>query len=193
MRTNDPFEVLPLELPVPRDDGAASHLIGQQLPGVPLESTLGRYVDLSSIGGRIVVFFFPRTGRSGEPDLSPEWEQIPGACGCTSQVCGFRERLGAIVATGTRVYGVSTQDTAYQKEMVRRLNVSYEVLSDERLQLTRAMSLPTFEVAGHVLIKRMSWIIEDGRVLHVFYPDFPPNSSADRVLLWLSQNCNLQN
>ncbi|OOG85171.1 hypothetical protein B0E41_08715 [Hydrogenophaga sp. A37] len=76
----------------------------------------------------------------------------------------------------------------YQREMVKRLGVTFEFLSDERLKLTRAMSLPTFTIAGHVLIKRMSWIIGEGRVQHVFYPDFPPNSSADRVLHWLTRN-----
>jgi peroxiredoxin len=188
MRPKDPLEELPRELPVPQDDGAARNLVGQQLPQVFLASTSGGHVDLSSMSGRSVVFFFPRTGRPGETDLTPEWEQIPGACGCTSQVCGFRERLEAIITHGARVYGVSTQDPAYQKEMVTRLGVPFDVLSDECLKLTRAMSLPTFTIARQVLIKRMSWIIEEGRVLHVFYPDFPPNSSADRALHWLKRN-----
>jgi peroxiredoxin len=178
--------VLPDDLPIPEDDGAAAHLAGTRLPSLTLTATDGAPVDLASIPGRVVVFAYPRTGRPGEPSLVDDWDAIPGARGCTPQTCAFRDLHAEFAAVGARVFGLSTQDTAYQREMVERLQVPFPVLSDAGLALTRALRLPTMDVAGQTLIKRMAWIARDGTIERVFYPVFPPDRNAADVLAALS-------
>jgi len=85
------------------------------------------------------------------------------------------------------LFGLSTQDPAYQCEAAERLHLPFAILSDEHLQLTRAMKLPTFETSGMMLLKRFTLVIDDGIVKHVFYPVFPPDRSASDVIAWLSQ------
>jgi peroxiredoxin len=174
--------VLPDDLPVPEDDGAAAHLAGTRLPSLALTATDGAAVDLANVPGLVVVFAYPRTGRPGEPSLVDDWDAIPGARGCTPQTCAFRDLHAEFAARGARVFGLSTQDTAYQREMVDRLHVPFPVLSDAGLALTRALHLPTMNVAGQTLIKRLAWIARDGSIERVFYPVFPPNRNAADVL-----------
>jgi peroxiredoxin len=157
-----------------------------RLPTLALPSTGGRTVDLSALKGRTVVYVYPRTG---EPDKNPPpgWDAIPGARGCTPQSCAFRDHYQELKRAGAaEVFGLSTQDTAYQREMATRLHLPFEVLSDEKLALTRALKLPTFDVAGMTLIKRLTLILRDGAVEHVFYPVFPPDRNAGDVLAWLA-------
>ncbi len=180
--------VLPDDLPVPEDDGAAAHLAGTRLPSLSLTATDGAQVDLATLAGLVVVFAYPRTGRPGEPSLVDDWDAIPGARGCTPQTCGFRDLHAEFAALGARVFGLSTQDSAYQREMVERLHVPFAVLSDAGLALTRALRLPTMDVAGKTLIKRMAWIARDGTIERVFYPVFPPNRNAGDVLAALANS-----
>ncbi|HTW85828.1 MAG TPA: peroxiredoxin [Candidatus Sulfotelmatobacter sp.] len=173
-------------LPIPLDDGAAAHLAGTRIPSLALPATDGTSVDLSTIPGLVVVFAYPRTGRPGEPSLTDDWDTIPGARGCTPQTCSFRDLHADFAARGARVYGLSTQDTDYQREMVERLHVPFPVLSDAQLRLAHALRLPTFDAAGLTLLKRMAWIARDGVIERVFYPVFPPERNADDVLAALS-------
>ena len=178
--------VLPDDLPVPQDDGAARHLTGAKLPAIGLPATDGSTVDLSKLQGRTVVYIYPRTGRPGVP--APDgWDAIPGARGCTPQSCGFRDHFADLKRLGVaRLYGLSTQDTGYQHEAAERLHLPFAILSDAGLKLTQALRLPTFEVNGMRLIKRMAWVIDDGVIAKVFYPVFPPDRSAEEVIAWLS-------
>jgi peroxiredoxin (alkyl hydroperoxide reductase subunit C) len=173
---------LPAGLPVPVDDGAAAHLTGALLPHVALRATDGSDVDLAAVPGTVVVFAYPRTGRPGEPSLVDDWDAIPGARGCTPHTSAFRDLHAEFGALGARVFGLSTQDHAYQREMVERLHVPFPVLSDAALELTRVLRLPTFEVAGQTLLKRIAWIARDGAIERVFYPVFPPDRNAADVL-----------
>jgi len=141
-------------------------------------------VDLSSLPGRTVVYCYPRTGRPDE-DLPGGWDEIPGARGCTPQSCAFRDHHAELQGLGARVFGLSTQDTAYQREAVERLHLPFELLSDEDLAFARALGLPTFEVEGMALIKRLTLVICDGHIERVFYPVFPPSKNADEVVEWL--------
>ena len=176
---------LPPDLPVPVDDGAARHLAGIEMPHVTLPSTAGRIVDLGNLSSpRTVIYCYPRTGVPGEP-LPPGWDLIPGARGCTPQTCGFRDHYQQLLARGAAVFGCSTQTTEYQREMACRLHVPLEVLSDAEFKLRDALNLPTFEVAGVPLLKRLTLIIRASRIEHVFYPVFPPDQSAATVLDWL--------
>jgi peroxiredoxin len=176
---------LPSDLPVPVDDGACDHLVGMSLPTIALPSTAGRNVVLAQAGRpRAVVYAYPRTGVPGEP-LPEGWDQIPGARGCTPQSCSFRDHHQELLDLGAEVYGLSTQTTAFQQEMAARLYLPFEVLSDADLRLTKALRLPSFEVAGMTLIRRLTLILLRGRIEHVFYPVFPPDQSAAQTLAWL--------
>jgi len=183
----DPY-TLPPGLPRPEDDGAADHLPGMELPPIELESTVGDPVTLAALAGRTVVYAYPRTGRPGEPSLSDDWDLIPGARGCTPESCGFRDHHAELAAAGAAVFGLSTQESAYQRELARRLALPFALLCDERLELTHAVALPTFEVAGQVLVKRLTLLVRDGAVEHVWYPVFPPDRHAAEVLAWLNAN-----
>ena len=182
-RTENPYE-LPEDLPVPTDDGAADHLPGIQIPSVPLSSTAGETVDLSALSGRTVVYCYPMTGRPGS-DLPSGWDEIPGARGCTPQSCSFRDHHAELRTLGARVFGLSTQDTDYQREATQRLHLPFALLSDEELAFADTLRLPTFEVEDMVLLKRLTLIIRDGRIEKVFYPVFPPDRSAEDVVGWL--------
>jgi peroxiredoxin len=176
---------LPQDIPVPQDDGAARHLTGKKLPSIALMATDGTRVDLSAILVRTVVYIYPRTGRPGEnpPD---GWDAIPGARGCTPQSCGFRDHFNELTRMGVaRVFGLSTQDTDYQREAAERLHLPFPLLSDADLALTRALDLPTFSVGGMMLLKRMALVIDRAAISKVFYPVFPPDKNAEEVIAWL--------
>jgi peroxiredoxin len=177
--------VLPADLPIPQDDGTARHLTGLKLPSLALQATDGRAVDLSKLSGRTVVYIYPRTGEPGKPPPDG-WDAIPGARGCTPQSCAFRDHYAELKKLGVaQLYGLSTQDTSYQREAVERLHLPFPILSDADLSLARAINLPTFGVAGMTLFKRMAWVIEDGVIVKVFYPVFPPDKNAEEVIAWL--------
>jgi peroxiredoxin len=177
------------KIPAPSDDGAAAHLVGMTVPKVSLRATDDRMVTLSALKGRTVVFGYPRTGEPGKVALVEDWDMIPGARGCTPQTCSFRDLFGELKAAGAaHVFGLSTQSNDYQIEMASRLHLPFPVLSDEKLELTTALDLPTMEVAGLTMIKRLALILDEGRITHVFYPVFPPDRNAADVLAWLKDN-----
>jgi peroxiredoxin len=179
----NPYE-LPNDLPVPEDDGAADHLPGMRLPPVSLAATSGEVVDLSTLAGRTVVYCYPMTGRP-DRSLPTGWDEIPGARGCTPQSCSFRDHHAELRALGASVFGLSTQDTDYQSEAATRLHLPFALLSDADLAFARALGLPTFEVDGMVLLKRLTLVIDEGWIEKVFYPVFPPDRSAEEVVEWL--------
>jgi len=177
------------KIPAPEDDGGARHLTGTAVPDLALPATTGGSVSLARQEGVTVVFVYPRTGRPGAIALVDDWDMIPGARGCTPQSCAFRDLHADLTTAGVaQVFGLSTQDTAYQQEMAERLHLPFAVLSDAELKLTEALSLPTMEVAGHALLKRMALVIANGRILKVFYPVFPPDRNAADVLQWMKDN-----
>jgi peroxiredoxin len=172
--------------PAPEDDGAARHLMGARIASVPLSATDGSMVDLSALPGLTVVYAYPRTGQPGI-DNPDGWDLIPGARGCTPQACAFRDHFRELQRLGVdHLFGLSTQDTAYQLEAAERLHLPFALLSDERLAFAHAMSLPTFDAGGMRLLRRLTLIIRDGTVEHLFYPVFPPNRSATDLIAWLA-------
>jgi peroxiredoxin len=185
MTAYDPT-VLPPDLPVPVDDGAAAHLWELPLPPFELAATDGSHVRLDRLPGRVVVYAYPRMGRPDEDHLVPDWDAIPGARGCTPESCAFRDHFRDLRAAGAAlVFGLSTQDTDYQREAAERLHLPFALLSDVDLELTKALRLPTFEAAGLTLLKRFTLVVSDARIEHVFYPVFPPDRHAEEVLGWL--------
>jgi peroxiredoxin len=190
-KTENAYE-LPEGIPIPTDDGAADHLPGIRIPSVPLISISGDTVDLSALSGKTVVYCYPMTGR---PDRDPPqgWDEIPGARGCTPQSCSFRDHHAELRDLDARVFGLSTQDTEYQTEAAGRLHLPFQLLSDEKLAFAEALSLPAFEAEGMIVLKRLTLVIEDGRILRVFYPVFPPSKNAEEVLAWLRQQRSREN
>jgi peroxiredoxin len=189
MNQRNLLEVDWTKIPAPTDDGGAAHLVGMTIPEVSLVATDDSTVTLSALPGRVVVFAYPRTGEPNKIALVDDWDMIPGARGCTPQTCSFRDLFADLKAAGARhVFGLSTQSNLYQAEMASRLHLPFPVLSDEKLMLTRAMKLPTMQVAGLTLIKRLALIVDNGRITHVFYPVFPPDRNAGDVLAWLKEN-----
>ncbi|MDA0634530.1 redoxin family protein [Nonomuraea sp. MCN248] len=176
------------EFPAPADDGAADHLAGTAMPGVRLPTTGGTTIRLDELGaGRTVLYVYPLSGRPGV-DLPEGWTSIPGASGCTPQACGFRDHYDDLRAAGAeRVYGVSSQPSDYQRELVDRLRLPFAMVSDEAFGLRDALRLPTFEAGGLTLYRRLTLIVKDGIIEKVFYPVFPPGRHAAEVLDWLEE------
>jgi peroxiredoxin len=188
MSGSDNIHQSPEKLPAPIDDGACDYLTSQHLPFLSLMSTAGASVDIAQLPGTTVIYCYPRTGR---PDEEPPdgWDLIPGAKGCTPQSCAFRDHYQELRQVGTaQVFGLSTQTTPYQQEAASRLHLPFALLSDSELSLTHALHLPTFEVAGMILIKRLTLIVTNGKIVKVFYPVFPPDQNATDVLAWLSEH-----
>ncbi len=184
MRSDDLYS-LPKDIPAPVDDGAVDHLSGMQVPCIPLLSTKDEWVDVSRQSAQFVILFcYPKTGLPfQEPPKG--WNQIPGARGCTPECMGFRRFYDKLRELDSAVFGLSTQSTTYQKEMVDRLDLPFAVLSDCDLALTSALRLPTFIVDEQVLLKRLTMVMRRGTINHVFYPVFPPDRHAEEVLDWL--------
>ena len=184
------YTSLPDDLPAPTDDGAADHLPGLPMPPLRLATSAGAGVDLADLGeGRTIVYLYPLTGRPGV-DLPAGWDAIPGARGCSTEACDFRDHLADLTAAGAaRVYGMSSQSADYQAEVVERLHLPFAMISDPDLALADGLRLPTFSAPGHErLYSRLTLVVRDGRIEHVFYPVFPPNTHAREVLGWLRAN-----
>lgn len=192
--SNDPT-TLPANLPAPVDDGAAAHLVGAVIPSIELPSTLAAEIDLAQLTRRpTVLFFYPRTGVPGKspPSLADgtPWDLVPGMRGCTPQSCGYRDRVAEFRDLGVSIAAISTQTTEYQREFAQRMHIPFPILSDHRLALTRALRLPSIDMpvetgGPSTLLRRMAWYCDQGRIEHVWYPVFPPDENAPRVLEWL--------
>lgn len=177
---------LPAGLPAPVDDGAARHLAGRTVPTLAFIATDGDSIQLDRVSaGRWVLFIYPSTGRPGVA-MPTGWDSIPGARGCSQEACDFRDNLAELQANGVeRVFGLSSDTTVHQQELVRRLHLPYPMLSDPELGLARALDLPTFRADGRTLNKRLTLIADGDRIEHVFYPIFPPDAHAREVVAWL--------
>ena len=181
----DPYQ-LPPDLPAPVDDGGADHLQGSAIPAVRLESSQGP-VDLADLAAeRLVLYVYPRTGTPGF-DPPEGWDAYPGARGCTPQSCGFRDHVGELGSFGARVAGLSAQTLGAQIEFADRARLPYPVIADPALALRETLGLPTFEIAGMTLYKRLALVAENGTIVKTFYPVFPPDRNAEEVVGWLRQ------
>ena len=171
--------------PGPYDDGAARHLKrGQRLPDLGLPTTAGRRVNFARLPGLAIVYCYPWTGRPGLPD-PPDWDDIPGAHGSTPEAEGFRNLHAGFRQVGAEVYGLSTQPTAYQRELVERLGLPFEIASDEEFAFQRALGLPTFATGGIAYLRRLTLAIRDGRIERIYYPVTAPAAHAREVCAWL--------
>jgi len=177
---------LPSDLPAPIDDGATDHLIGMYLPMLELQSTHGQAIHLGQISGKLVLYCYPMTGQPDVP-LPEGWDHIPGARGCTPQSCAFRDHYQELKDLGAEVIGLSVQTHEYQKEMASRLHLPFPVVSDSNYEFQKALGLPTFNIAGMTLLKRVTLIVNDGLIQAVHYPIFPSDRDPEWVLDYLSK------
>jgi peroxiredoxin/DNA-binding transcriptional MerR regulator len=187
--TNPNLAPLPRDLVAPDDDGATDHLPGMRLPAVALSSTDGDRVDVGDLGeGRVLIYVFPMTG-SPEQDMPDGWDAIPGARGCSPHNCDMRNHYADLVHNGVqRVFGLSSQPSAYQHALVEALRLPYPLLTDEDMTLAKNPGLPTFTAGDLTVYRRLAFLVRDGRIEHVFYPVFPPDQHARVVLNWLAEN-----
>jgi len=169
---------LPPGLPVPEDDGAADHVAGMELPDLLLDSSQGPV----NVRDFTVIYVYPRSGRPDQP-LLPGWNETPGARGCTPQSCAFRDLHPEL---GVPVAGLSAQTLGDQLEFAERNRMPFPVIADPERKLGAALGLPTFDIAGLTLYKRITLVAQDARIVKVFYPVFPPDANAADVLAWLS-------
>jgi peroxiredoxin len=176
VNVHDPY-ILPEGLPVPVDDGAADHLTGAELPDLVLPSSRGA-VNVRDFD---VLYVYPRSGRPGQA-LPPGWDEIPGARGCTPQNCAFRDLHAELRDRGARLHGLSSQPLAEQREFAEREHIPYPLLNDSELRLGDEPGLPTFEVDGRRLYRRLTLIVRGGEISDVIYPVFPPGSDAAKAL-----------
>jgi len=179
-----PYAQLPADLPVPMDDGACNHLPGKRLPDIALLATSNQRVNLCRQTGLIVLYAYPMTGRPGV-SLPAGWDAIPGARGCTPESCGFRDLHAEMRRLGAEVFGLSTQTSDYQREVRDRLQLPFELLSDESFVFIDALSLPTFKVDSTQLVRRLTLVCLSGIIEHIFYPIFPPDRHAAEVVAFL--------
>ena len=180
----DDVYTLPPDLPVPEDDGAADHLLGVMLPQLTLESSQGP-VSLRELGSELLVLYiYPRAGRPGRP-APAGWDDIPGARGCTPESCAFRDHAAELAALGARLAGLSAQSLDDQVEFAERNHIGYPVIADPERRLGSALGLPTFDVDGMTLYKRITLVVEACAIAKVFYPVFPPDANAEEVVGWL--------
>ena len=179
---------LPDDLPIPEDDGACNHLTNYTIPPISLPNQDGILLKLNRLDTfRIVLYCYPMTGRPDRP-LPNNWDSIPGARGCTSQTCNFRDNYDELVSLNAIPIGVSTQTVDDLKEMVARLGVTYDVVSDINLSFAKKLNLPTFVIDEKVFLKRTTLIIEKSVIKKFFYPIFPPNKHINEVIKWLKTN-----
>ena len=177
----------PDDLPIPQDDGAARHLVGITLPRLSLLATNDKQIDLGSFKDFLVIYCYPMTGQPNVA-LPDGWDQIPGARGCTPQSCSFRDHYQELKALKAEVVGLSVQTTDYQKEMAERLHLLFPVVSDVAYKFQKALNLPTFEAAGMTLLKRLTIIAKDGKIVTVHYPIFPSDSDPPWVIDYLKSS-----
>jgi len=169
----------------PVDDGAARHLRrGRRMPNLSLPATNGSPVHLARLEGRVILYCYPWTGRPGL--ANPEgWDEIPGAHGSTPETEGFRDLYDGFRQVGAEVFGLSTQESTYQREMAERLRLPFAILSDATFALQRALSLPTFSTGGVTYLKRLTLALRNGAIERIYYPVHPPAAHAREVCAWL--------
>lgn len=164
------------------DDRVTTRLVpGLAMPDIDLPSTQASSVSLARAAGFNVCFFYPWSGRPGLPN-PPNWDDIPGAHGSTPEAEGFRDLHAHFQAIGATIFGISLQETSFQREFAERLKLPFALLSDASGVLQRALNLPTFETGDVTYLKRLTLLVRDGVLVSAFYPVVEPADHARDML-----------
>ena len=161
------------------------NLTNLRLPNISLKATSDASVNLSLQRGTVVIYIYPKTSSPYEKSI-PNWDAIPGAKGCTIQSCSFRDCHDDLHDLGCTIFGLSVQSTEYQKEVKSRLNLPFELLSDENFDFINNLSLPILEIDDIVLAQRVTLICQDGIIEKIFYPIEDPEKNALDVLNYIT-------
>jgi len=173
---------------ISENDDGMDIIKNKYFPNISLPNQDGNLLNLHRLDTfRMVLYFYPMTGRPDRP-LPDNWNNIPGAKGCTIQTCSFRDNYDDIISLNAVPIGISTQDVNDNKEMTSRLKVPYDVLSDKKLELSNALNIPTFSVDSKFFLKRITLIVEKKIIKKVFYPINDINKHIKEVLKWLKEN-----
>jgi peroxiredoxin len=162
--------------------GEAAHLTGMRLPALRLPASTGSHIALDDLSGLAVLFILPGIGGPTNQALLDEWMTVPGAYGCTSEACGFRDHIAEFDRRDAAVVGISAQSPDRLRQAAEGLALPYPLLSDEHLRLAETLLLPTFALRGDRYYKRLTLIIEQGVVDTVLYPVAPPSHAAEEAL-----------
>ena len=182
------LSILPKDLPVPIDDGKCDHLLNSRIPNISLPNQDGNELKLNRNDTfRIILYCYPMTG-SPKKKLPKNWNEIPGARGCTPQNCSIRNFNDELLSLNAIPIGVTTQTIEEIKEMTFRLKILHDILSDQNHKFIKILNLPTFQVEKKTYIKRITMIIENSIIKHVFYPVFPPDLHVKEIIKWLEKN-----
>jgi len=173
---------------IPENYSDMNTLKNNNFPNISLPNQDGNLLNLDRLDTfRMVLYFYPMTGRPDKP-LPDNWNNIPGAKGCTIQTCLFRDSYDEIISLNAVPIGISTQSVDDNKEMTNRLKIPYDILSDEKLELSDELNIPTFSVESKIFLKRITLIVEKKIIKKVFYPINDINKHIEEVLKWLKEN-----
>jgi len=190
MNQKDFFNVDWTKIPEPKLDVNLLHLNNFKISDIELNSTDNKIVNISKLKEITVIYIYPMTGVPGKA-LPEGWDEIPGARGCTPQSCTFRDNFSKLKELGVKnIFGLSTQNTEYQKELADRLHLPYPILSDEKLEFAKKLKLPLFKVEGMDLIKRITLILKDNEIENIFikYSLFYLKKRTDHKKLYHKKN-----
>ena len=173
---------------ISENDRHMNTLKNKNFPNISLPNQYGNLLNLQRLDTfRMVLYFYPMTGRP-DKSLPYDWNNIPGAKGCTIQTCSFRDNYDEIISFNAVPIGISTQSVDDNKEMTSRLKIPYDVLSDEKLELSNQLNIPIFSVDSKIFLKRITLIVERKIIKKVFYPIININKHIEEVLKWLKEN-----
>jgi peroxiredoxin len=72
--------------------------------------------------------------------------------------------------------------------MSERLHLLYSILSDEKLIFANSLKFPTFKVDCINLIRRITLILKNNKIIKYFYPVFSSDQDANEVISWLKKS-----
>jgi DNA-binding transcriptional MerR regulator len=151
-------------------------LAGARFPRLDCYGTDGKPVDLGA--GRSLIFLFRCTGQI-ETDVRTGLLEIPGARG--EGPSWLRDQHAELRSAGAgRVYGLAAQPPDYLRELGHRLAIPYPLIPDPQRALADALGLVPAD-------RRLTFVVSDGVIEHVFHPIPAPATHALQVMRWLTR------
>jgi peroxiredoxin len=160
--------------------------VGIKLPSVTLAASDNTKINLATVKGRLVIFCYPFTGRTNYPN-PPKWDEIPGAHGSSPQALAFSSLYHEFETLQVKVFGLSFLSPEWQTDFATRHNLPFLLLSDEAQIFSRSLKLDTFQTGGQDYLSRISFIIENGVIIHEVFPILHPERNAEDVLAILKK------